>query len=94
MRLFKKTNINFLGIRFTAYTISTIIMVAGLISLFFKGIPFGIDFLGGTELLVRFDRNVEIGEVRTALGTVGMAKSEIKAFGTEGDLLIRSSEQA
>lgn len=49
MRLFKKTNIDFMALRGKMYFLSTTIIVLGMISLFFKGVNYGIDFRGGTE---------------------------------------------
>ena len=48
MRLFKKTNIDFIGKRFFWYVVSTIMVLIGLVSIIFKGINYGIDFQGGT----------------------------------------------
>jgi preprotein translocase subunit SecF len=94
MRFFKKTNINFLSIRHINYFVSIGLLIAGLASLAIKGIPLGIDFLGGTELLVRFDQKIEIGQVRGALDKSNLGKSEIKTYGEANTLLIRTTEQA
>jgi preprotein translocase subunit SecF len=93
MRLFKKTNIDFLRIRQPMYLISAAVILAGILSLFIKGIDYGIDFRGGTELVLGFDRKVDIGQLRSALGTVGLAQSEIKTFGQDENILIRTTEQ-
>jgi len=58
------------------------------------GLPFGIDFQGGTEIVLGFSQKIEIGEIRFALAKVGLEKSEIKIYGKESDILIRTSEQA
>jgi preprotein translocase subunit SecF len=94
MRLFGKTNIDFLSIRRTMYIASSIIIAIGMVSLVIKGIDYGIDFRGGTELAFSFEQPPDIGEIRSALATVGLSRSEIKFFGTEGDILIRTAEQA
>ncbi len=94
MRFFGKTNINFLAIRLRMYTLSGLVILAGIISLVIKGIDYGIDFRGGTEVTLHFDRRLEISDVRNALGAIGLSNSEIKSFGGEGDLLIRTIEQA
>lgn len=94
MRLFKKTNINFLAIRTKMYFVSAAVILVGMTSVVIKGIDFGIDFRGGTELVLSFQQAPEIGQIREALGKIGLARSEIKYFGTEGDVLIRTSEQA
>ncbi len=93
MRLFKKTNIDFLKNRHTMYLLSSIVILAGIVSLVVKGIDYGIDFRGGTEIVLQFDQKVEIGQIRAALGTVGLGGSEIKTFGEDVNILIRTTEQ-
>ncbi|MEX0737688.1 MAG: protein translocase subunit SecF [Bacteroidota bacterium] len=93
MRFFKKTNIDFLKPRRTMYLLSAFVIAAGVVSLFVKGIDYGIDFRGGTEIVLQFEQPLEIGELRTALGTTGMSQSEIKTFGSENNILIRTTEQ-
>lgn len=83
-----------MGVRRTMYALSGAVILAGLISLFIKGIDYGIDFRGGTELVLSFDDPPAIGEIREALRSIGLERSEIKYFGTAGDVLIRTTEQA
>ncbi len=94
MRIFKKTNIDFLAIRRKMYLVSATIIIAGICSLIFKGVNYGIDFRGGTELVLGFDQKPDISLVRGALDKVGLGKSEIKFLGNEKNLLIRTAEQA
>jgi preprotein translocase subunit SecF len=93
MRLFGKTNIDFMGKRRMWYMVSATVILAGMVSLAVKGIDFGIDFLGGTELIVQFDRDVQIGDVRSAMDKIGLGKAEIKTFGSSRDILLRTVEQ-
>ncbi len=93
MRFIGKTNIKFIEKRKIWYVVSSVFILAGLISLIFRGIPLGIDFLGGTEVIVRFEKPVSIGDVRSAIANIGLAKSEIKTYGTNNEILIRTSEQ-
>jgi preprotein translocase subunit SecF len=93
MRLFKKTNIDFIGKRFICYSISGALILAGLISIAVSGLDYGIDFLGGTEIVAHFTTPVAIGDVRTALGTITLGESEIKNFGSQNDILIRTRKQ-
>ncbi|HXG38739.1 MAG TPA: protein translocase subunit SecF [Bacteroidota bacterium] len=93
MRFFKKTNIDFLKYRRMMYVISSAVILVGFVSLFIKGIDFGIDFRGGTEIVLSFDTPPSIEEIRSALRTVGLSQSEIKSFGTATDVLIRTVEQ-
>jgi len=94
MRLFKKTNIDFLGKRKMWYVVSSIMVLFGMFSVVFKGINYGIDFQGGTELVLAFQQKVDIGEIRLALTKVGLGASEIKSYGGDNNVLIRTSEQA
>jgi preprotein translocase subunit SecF len=93
MRLFKKTNINFMGVRGKMYIMSSAIIFIGLISLFIKGINYGIDFRGGTELVLSFDSPPDYGQLRSLLGKAGFPDSEIKSFGNERSILIRTTQQ-
>ncbi len=93
MRLFKKTKIDFMGKRKTAYIVSAIIILIGMGSLAIKGFDYGIDFLGGTEIIVAFSNPVQVSEVRASMDKIGMEKAEIKTFGTDKDILIRTTEQ-
>jgi preprotein translocase SecF subunit len=94
MRFLGKTNIKFIERRRIWYFISAIIISVGLVSLIFRGIPLGIDFLGGTEVIVKFEKPVEIGDVRKAIAQIGLAQSEIKTYGSRNEILIRTAQQA
>jgi len=93
MRLFGKTNIDFMKQRRKWYIISAAVILIGMISLTIKGIDYGIDFLGGTELIVQFQQPVQISDVRSALNRVGLGRAEIKTFGSPRDILVRTVEQ-
>ncbi len=93
MRFFGKTNIDFMGKRRMWYSISGTVIALGLLSLFFKGVNYGIDFLGGTEIVVHFADEVNVGQVRTAMDRTGFSKAEIKTFGSYRDILVRTPEQ-
>jgi preprotein translocase SecF subunit len=93
MRFFKKTNIEFMQKRNLWYVVSGSVILIGLISLFVKGVTLGIDFLGGTELIVQFQREVNIADVRIAMDKSGIRQAEIKSFGSNRDILVRTGEQ-
>lgn len=94
MRLFENANYDFLGKRKTFYVISVSIFLIGFIILFtMKSIPLGIDFSGGTELQLKFENNVNISDLRTAMDEEGFSGMEIKTMGTEKDVLLRTPMQ-
>ncbi|MDR3142232.1 MAG: protein translocase subunit SecDF [Tannerellaceae bacterium] len=61
--LLTNPKINFLGIRRTGYLIPLVIIALGGISMATIGLNNGIDFTGGRNYIVRFDRNVNTEEV-------------------------------
>lgn len=93
MQFFHNLHIDFLGKRRTFYIVSALLIVVGLGVFFTKGITLGIDFAGGTEVLVRFQNDVQIDQVRSAMDKSGIVGAEIKTLGNERDILIRTSEQ-
>ncbi len=93
MQLIKDTNIDFLGKRYIALVISTILIVAGIVSLVTKGGPnYGIDFAGGTEVRVRFAAAPDVSRMRETLSGLGLGEVVIQTFSSgEGihEILIR-----
>ncbi len=79
------TNINFLGVRRYAYLVSCTLIVIGIISLYFRGLNYGIDFAGGTLVQVRFHDNVQTQDVRNALKPVGFSNARIQSYGNPRD---------
>ena len=67
MHIFKNTNFDFLKWRFHAIVLSWAIIVAGGFVFFTKGIQLGIEFAGGTAVIVQFDQQVSIQQVREAI---------------------------
>lgn len=92
MRFFGKTSIDFMGKRKMWYMVSATVIVVGMISLAIKGLDFGIDFRGGTELIVQFREDVNVGDIRSTMTKNGLINAEIKLFGSNRDVLIRVAE--
>src|SRR5262245_29373911 len=67
MHIFKNTNFDFLKWRVHAIVLSWAIILAGVFVFFTKGIPLGIEFAGGTSVIVKFDQDVSIQQVRSAI---------------------------
>jgi preprotein translocase subunit SecF len=93
MRILHNTKIDFLGKRKTFYLISITTIVVGLIMLFLKPIPLGIDFLGGTELQLKFQNDISVSDVRKIMDENGFPGMEIKTMGADKDLLLRTPMQ-
>ena len=67
MRLFKNADYDFLRWRWHAIALSWIVIIAGLTTIWTKGMPLGIEFAGGTEVIAQFERKPSIESVRLAL---------------------------
>ncbi len=93
MRFLHNVNIDFLSKRRFFYIMSSALIVLGFSIFLIKGIPLGIDFKGGTEILVRFDKPVEIQNVRDAMDKAGLMGSEIKTMGDVRDILIKTAQE-
>jgi preprotein translocase subunit SecF len=93
MRIFKHLNVDFMGKRKMFYLISGVIILAGFISILVKGVALGLDFKGGTELVFRFPRTVQISELRTMLDEAKLGTFEIKSFGASTDYIIRTERK-
>ncbi len=90
--IFKHINIDWVGKRKVFYTISSIIILAGTISLFTKGFNFGVDFKGGRTYVVQFNGQTPTNEVHDALkNAFGGTAPEVKTFGTDNRLKITTA---
>ena len=87
MRIFHKTNFNFIRYRKIAYGFSLVLLVAGLVSLAVKGLNYGIDFRGGSEVVIRFEKNVDVSTVRTVLQEAGVSGT-LKQYGMDRSFLL------
>jgi preprotein translocase subunit SecF len=67
MHIFKHTSYDFLRWRIHALVASWAIIIAGVLMIWTKGIPKGVEFSGGTVVIEKFDQNVSVQQVRDAL---------------------------
>src|SRR2546427_829855 len=67
MHIFKHANYDFLRWRWYAIALSWIIIIAGIVTIWTKGIPKGVEFAGGTVVINKFDQAVSVEQVRNAL---------------------------
>jgi preprotein translocase subunit SecF len=93
MRFFENFNYDFLGKRKYAYLISGGLFLLGIIAAFTRGFHFGIDFKGGSEIVLQFEKPVNITEVRTDIENIGLGNIEVKTFGSETGVMIRTEIQ-
>jgi preprotein translocase subunit SecF len=97
MHIFNNPNYNFLRWRWHAIALSWIIIIAGVVVLVTKGIPQGVEFAGGTVVIVQFDQPTSIQQVRGALDRSypgGGQNVLVQAYGdaSEREVMIRVPE--
>ena len=86
MEFFRNTNIDFLGKKWYFLAFSLIFSVAGVLSmLFWHGIPWGVDFRGGTLVYVRFSHTPDDNAVRAAMDRAGLHDAKIQRYGAPSD---------
>ena len=91
MRFLSKTNIDFISKQKIAGFLSIALIVAGIASLIMKGGPLlSIDFTGGTVAQVKFEKPVELGQLRETLSDYGFKGAEIVEFGSPDEILIKT----
>lgn len=78
------TNINFVGKQKIASMISLVLLLASIISLaVHKGPKYGVDFAGGTQLLVEFSSSIATSDVRVKLKKAGVKSPVVQKFGED-----------
>jgi preprotein translocase subunit SecF len=90
MDFIKNPNFNFIRWRWHAIALSVAIILAGGAKIATSGVPLGIDFSGGTLMVVKFEQTVNEDTVRNALTTIP-ADKVIQPYGdpAEREWLIR-----
>jgi preprotein translocase subunit SecF len=81
MALFENANYDFIKWRWHAIALSAIVIVAGLVYGFQRGVPLGIDFSGGTIVVVKFEQPVTDDQVRDALVASVPGEQVIQSYG-------------
>jgi preprotein translocase subunit SecF len=77
IELFTDPKIDWIKAKKTFIALTIILLLAGAISVQLRGFNLGVDFSGGTLMIVRFKQPPNLGEVRGALGEVGIDTSKV-----------------
>jgi preprotein translocase subunit SecF len=96
VEFFRDVNIDFLGKKWYFIAFSLIFSVAGVLSmLFWHGIPWGVDFRGGTLVYVKFSHTPDLGAVRKAMDRAGLRDPKIQSYGpsSANEVLIDLSQK-
>ena len=76
-----------------AITISLILFVGSIGSIFMKGLSLGLDFSGGTLVEIQYEESVNLQEIRDVLSANGYEDFQVVNFGSSLDVLIKIADQ-
>jgi preprotein translocase subunit SecF len=85
MQIFHHTNFNFVRWRWHAIAFSWVLILAGLVTIWRIGMPLGVEFSGGTIVIVKFDHAANNEQVRTALDRAMPGTGQNAVISTYGD---------
>jgi preprotein translocase subunit SecF len=89
-------NIDFVGKRKLAMIISGVVILIGLVSLLVNGGPnYGIDFVGGTLVQVKFAVDTDAAKIKDSLDALDLGSVVVQRFGDDdNEFLIRVQESS
>jgi preprotein translocase subunit SecF len=93
MQIFKNPNYDFVRWRWHAIVLSLLIILGGAFHIWKNGLRLGVDFAGGTIVILKFDQNPSVESVRTSLAATLPSGGEavVQQYGDPAnrDVLIR-----
>ncbi len=90
MELFpSNSNINFMRMRMVSLTIAALLMVAAIVAMATSGFNYALDFTGGTLTEMKFEKPVNVEQMRQRLEENGFPNSEVRTFGSGNDIVVR-----
>jgi len=79
MEFFHEPNINWMGIKWYFICLSLALALTGIISMVIhRGLAYGLDFRGGTEVDVKFSHSPNIDSIRHQLDHAGLRNEQIQ----------------
>ncbi|HET9047527.1 MAG TPA: protein translocase subunit SecF [Chiayiivirga sp.] len=88
------SKIDFLRMRTITVGISVLLVLATFLLLGTRGLNYALDFTGGTVAELKFEKAVDLDQVRDKLEEAGYAGAVVQAFGSEMDIVIRLQPRA
>jgi preprotein translocase subunit SecF len=70
MQILPKTNIDFVRWRWHAIALSLLVILAGAATIWTRGLALGVDFAGGSIVIVKFQQATPVERVRAAIQTM------------------------
>jgi preprotein translocase subunit SecF len=97
MELFRNTHIDFLRVKWICIGVSWALIVAGFISIAAHGgLRFGIDFSGGTQIVLKFAERPDPAKIESILKPLNLGLEGVQRYDTpeKNEVLIKVKQQA
>ena len=90
MHIFKNPNYDFVRWKWQAIALSWVIILIGMFQIWTKGMPKGVEFSGGTIVIVRFEQTPNLDKIRTVLPGGG-ADAVVQSYNdpSQNEVMIR-----
>ncbi|MBI1742533.1 protein translocase subunit SecF [Candidatus Acetothermia bacterium] len=90
--IWKETHIDFMGKRFIAFTLSGLLVLAGIfafIQISLGNANLGIEFVGGTAMQISFSKPVPLDQARGAIRGTGITGEELQNIEGKNAIFVR-----
>jgi preprotein translocase subunit SecF len=88
------TKIPFMRISRFGFFLSGILCVLSILMFANRGLNYGIDFKGGSEVTIRTEQAANLDELRSKIGALELGDFELQEFGNPRDVLIKLEGQS
>ncbi|KFZ37148.1 preprotein translocase subunit SecF [Shewanella mangrovi] len=88
-----KNSVNFLRHAVPISIMSMILVIASFVSLGTKGINWGLDFTGGTSVVLNFSKPADLNSLRDLLADGPTESAIVQNFGSSRDVVVRLQTQ-
>jgi preprotein translocase subunit SecF len=85
----ENTNFSFIKIRKLSYSISILISILTFICIYFHGLNFGIDFVGGINIDAKTNNKLDLAQIRKVLNELEIGEVMIQTYGQNNEFSIR-----
>lgn len=88
------SKIDFMGARKWTALLSVLIFLVSITGLAVKGLIWGLDFTGGTQVQVSYQSAANMTDIRARLYQAGFKEAQVVSYGTSKDVLISIAPRA
>jgi SecD/SecF fusion protein len=91
--LAKEPKFHYMRARFFGIAVSLILSVASICLFIKPGLNYGVDFLGGIQIEMKSQNEVDLGAMRSALDALNLGEVTLQEIGDKKSVLIRAQRQ-